>query len=188
MARRYILHGGAGRKVPAGYKAYFREILIRLKREPMVLLVYFSRPKEEWQNLFEQDRKEFVEYCPEWKINFILASEEPGEFRKQIAVSDAIYVRGGSDVLLQDVVKSIPDFTALIKDKVYAGSSAGMNLVAKYYFSSERKRVEKGLGVLPIKVIAHWNGSNINDLHMLEQHGESLKIYRVPEAEFVIIE
>ena len=75
----------------------------------------------------------------------------------------------------------------LITAKVYAGSSAGMYLVSKYYWSTDRKRVEQGLGILPIKAFAHWALNKKNYLMKLRKYKENLPIYKVPETKFIVI-
>ncbi|MBI2355820.1 MAG: Type 1 glutamine amidotransferase-like domain-containing protein [Candidatus Doudnabacteria bacterium] len=185
---KYILHGGATRKPVESNKQFFREILARLPQKVKVLLVYFAREENEYEIKFEDDKHNFHSNSPDKIIDIEIANSDLEILRRQIANSDVIYVRGGNTQPLLEKMKQLPDFADLIKDKVYAGSSAGMYLVSKYYYSNDRKRIEHGLGILPIKVFAHWDESKLDKLKQLENFGEDLPIYKLAEGEYTVIE
>lgn len=185
---KFLLHGGATNKPGHKNKKFFHESLAGLKGKIKVLIVYYARKKEDYPWMFEQDKSNFLLNSLGKDIKFEIADSKPKIFKKQIKNSDVIYVRGGNTVPLIRQIKKLPDFADLLKDKVYAGSSAGMYLVAKYYWSTDRERVESGLGILPIKAFAHWEEKKKKQLSKLKEFNGDLPIYKVPEGEYAVIE
>ena len=184
---KYILHGGMTGKPVRSNKDFFKEIIKGLGPKIKVLIIYFAREKKDYKWMFEQDKQNFQKNSPRKKIQFEIADKDSTIFKKQITKADAIYVRGGNTLPLLRQIKRTPDFAKLITAKVYAGSSAGMYLVSKYYWSTDRKRVEQGLGILPIKAFAHWALNKKNYLMKLRKYKENLPIYKVPETKFIVI-
>ena len=161
---------------------FYREIVKDLTN-PTILLCYFARERFDWPRLYQQDQDYFKDYTGRDDLNFI--SAEKADFVGQINQADVIYLRGGDTEKLKAVVSKIENFDQLIKDKVVMGSSAGFYVLAKYYFSRERG-VESGLGILPVKAIAHYDPKKNYDA--IKKHGEDLEIVAVPEAEYVVRE
>ena len=90
----FILHGGHTRYDNEDNKNFFKELLNEFNN-PKVLLVYFARPKAEWNERFDDNKKKFGKCRP------IIASKK--EFKKQIDDSDVIFLSGGgTDNLLKD--------------------------------------------------------------------------------------
>jgi len=184
---KFILHGGATGKPVASNKKFFKESLAGLGKKAKVLIVYYARKKKDYPWMFEQDINNFKLNSPLKDIKLEIADSKPQEFKKQLQLADVIYARGGNTLPLLKKIKQLPDFVKLIKNKVYAGSSAGMYLVSKYYWSTDRKKIEQGLGILPIKSFAHWDKSNQAQLLKLKNFKENLPIYKVPEGKFIVI-
>lgn len=185
---KFILHGGATGKPVESNKNFFKAILPDLDRKIKILIIYFARKVEDYPWMFEQDVKAFKSNSPQKDLELEIADLNSLKFREQIKSADVLYARGGDTTLLLEKLKEVPDFKELIKDKIYAGSSAGMYAVSKYYYSNDRKQIEAGLGILPIKSLAHWEDGLIDILKQLEQFGEELPVYKVKEGEYVIIE
>jgi len=185
---KFLLHGGATNKPIQTNKNFFHEAVAGLKGKIKVLIVYFARKKEDYPWMFEQDKNNFLLNSPGKDIEFEIADFNPKTFKKQIKNSEVIYVRGGNTLPLIKQITRLPDFADLLKDKVYAGSSAGMYLIAKYYWSTDREKVESGLGILQIKAFAHWDESKQEDLLKLKNFNGDLPIYKVPEGEYIVIE
>lgn len=185
---KYILHGGATRRFELeGNRGFFKEILADLPQKVKVLLIYFAREEKEIPENFMDDKNNFQSTSPNRQIEFQVAQENPLEFKEQIKWADAIYVRGGNTQKLLAKINQSPDFADLIKGKVYAGSSAGMYLVCKHYYSNDRRQFEQGLGILPIKGLAHWDESKQDILEKLRNIGEDLPIYKVAEGQFIVL-
>jgi len=184
---KYLLHGGATGKPVASNKKFFKESLAGLGKKANVLIIYFARKKKDYPWMFKQDINNFKLNSPLKDINAEIADSRMQKFKKQLQWADIIYVRGGNTLPLLKKIKQLPDFAELIKNKIYAGSSAGMYLVSKYYYSNDRNRIEEGLGILPIKAFAHWDKSKQSQLLKLKNFKENLPIYKVPEAKFIVV-
>lgn len=185
---KFLIHGGATGLPVDSNKQFFKQAIPDLDRTIKVLIVYFSRKKEDYDWMFEQDIKNFKSNSPDKKLELEIAEDDKNKFIEQIKKSDVIYVRGGDTIKLLDKIKQISSFGELLKDKVYAGSSAGMYLVAKYFYNNDGKRIREGLGVLPIKAFAHWDETKQDIVDQLDAYKEKLPIYKVREGEFVVIE
>ena len=120
-------------------------------------------------------------------LNLEISSTNLEKLKEQIKSSDCIYLRGGDDKPLQDKLKQIQNLKELIKDKIVVGSSAGANILSKYFYRNSKQRIEEGLGILPIKIFCHYNECKQEKLKQLKSHEEILPVYTTPETEFVII-
>lgn len=163
---KFILHGG-GTGTGSKTDAFFQEMLKEVKERDRVLLVYFSRPREDWQRCFEQDAAP-MQACISTRLEFELAL--PDAFDDQVRRADVIYMRGGHTPPLLEELERHPKFAELINGKVIAGSSAGAYALADYAYSIESQCVRRGLGILPIRVAAHYQG---DDSFLKEFPGES---------------
>jgi peptidase E len=178
-----ILHGGETGIPNDSNKNYYREIVKGLT-SPKILLCYFSRPKEEWQKLFNQDKERFTNYTNRNDLTFILAVEE--NLLDQIKLSNVIYLRGGKTAKLQAVLSKIENLDSLIKEKVVVGSSAGFYVLSKYYLG-DNGIVYNGLGILPIKAFAHYDDSKKYFFQKLKDCGEDLEVIALPETKYKVI-
>jgi peptidase E len=185
---KFILHGGATGKLAESNNKFFREAVPDLDRKIKILIIYFARKVEDYPWMFEQDVNNFKTNSPQKELELEIADPKPESFRRQIKGADVIYVRGGNTLPLIEKFKELPELKELLQGKVYAGSSAGIYAVSKYYYSNDRKQIETGLGILPIKALAHWESGMEHILQQLDAFGEKLPVYKVPEAEFIIIE
>lgn len=190
---KYILHGGEIGRSSIHNQKYFKEMVKDLAAPIKILLVYFAREKKKWQDFMSYDVVKFEKAAEGKKIECSLASGDTEKLIEQIGEAKVIYIIGGSDRPLQKVFSQLSDLPALFSGKVVAGSSAGANMLAKYYYAVDREKVEKGLGVLPIKVLSHFEGDNYagNDkdrVEALKNYGDDLKIYTLPETKYSVIE
>lgn len=187
---KFILHGGETSRKTINNKKFFAEMTAGFKNSVKVLCVYFSRSTEEWDRLFQQDQVNFSKAAPARQIEFERAEIKPEIFNKQLMWADVIYMRGGNTRMLIDTLKTIENFSTLIKNKVVSGSSAGACVLSKYYCTgSHDASISEGLGILDIKTIVHYDPSNDKLLQDLIKCGdETLKIYKIPEEKFFIIE
>ncbi len=183
---KYILHGGNTHTKSEDNKKFFQEIVKDLSPPVNLLIVYFSREENKWPELLKDDKKNFTSANPNKKINFILASKDKQTFIKQVKEANVIYMRGGETIMLIGALKNIKNLKELFKGKVVAGSSAGAYVLSKYYVDS-RNDMGEGLGILPIKTFAHYNGNRKEELNRLEKHGEKLPTYALAEGKFVVI-
>lgn len=186
---KYILHGGETSRSSKDNDDFFFEMIKDASDSVLVLLVYFSRPKEQWKSRMSQDVDRFVSVSPDRDIHFVLADEDMDVFKTQIEKADVIYMRGGNTQMLLDTLRNCEDFGNLINGKVVSGSSAGACALSKYFHTGKSESVARdGLGILPLKVFVHYLEDKQEELSELEKYGEELKVYKIPEEKFFVIE
>jgi len=184
---KYILHGGATSALDVENKIFFNAIAKDFKSDSTILLIYFSRKKEDYEQSFEQDKMMFLDNSDNKKVNFIVASEE--NFIEELKKADAVYMRGGDTLQLLNTLKKYTEFTDLIQTKkVVAGSSAGAYVLVKFFFSNSKNDIYEGLGILPIKMICHYKEEkHKNIVEKLEETGEDLEIVKLRDFESRIL-
>lgn len=108
---------------------------------------------------------------------------------------NAIYFRGGRTGDLIRLLDKNVGWQKELYGKTLAGSSAGADTIAKYYYNLDSLAVEEGLGMLPVKVLVHYqSGYNAPNVDWDRAYGE-LQIYKedlpilaLREGEFRIME
>ena len=185
---KYILHGGATSQESLHNKNFSIEMLKGLPEPIKILVVYFAISKDKWNELMEDDNRKFSKFNPGKKFELTLATDDIKLFKKQISDSDVIYIRGGRELVIHQLFKQIDNLEDLFKGKVIGGSSAGAYTLSKYFYSNGRDSIEEGTGILPIKVMAHYSPDKIEPFERLKGYKEDLKMYTIPETEFVVIE
>jgi peptidase E len=193
MSIKYILHGGLYHDRPNNNIRAFGEDIIKNARKDSakILLCTFARPKEQWHTFFEKDRDSFLVHFPD--LQFTLAN--PEIFVEQARDSDVIYLRGGDTQMILDTMQNIDGWKEILQGKIVVGESAGAQFFSKYYFGLKSLQIEEGFGLLPIKVIVHWD-SDYNAPHIdwmkaeseLNNYEEDLPVYKLKEGEFMVIE
>jgi len=151
-----ILHGGYAKTDNELNRNFIKEIGQSLPKNFNLLFVFFAIDKARYKYEYEEHGRIFSNILKNKNPKFTLATEE--NFLEQIKKAQAIYLRGGNIIKLLKIIEKYPDFKALIKDKVVAGSSAGAYLLAKYSYGNDegKKGVFTGLGILPIKLACHF--------------------------------
>lgn len=187
---KYILHGGETGVPNEHNKAFYQSWVSDFKADfvPTILLVYFARPKDEWYKLEQEDKERFAGYTNNRKVNFIVADSDTDTFRDQITTADVVYVRGGSSDDVITLFTPLKDGLAkLLEGKIYAGSSAGVMVLAHYTCSTDTYW-KKGLSILPINAFVHWNAGLQEQLESFkkEHNDNDYEWLLIPETEFVI--
>lgn len=161
------------------------------KKEVVIVYVPYAKTQREDQEKYYQiNKKNCLEALPQKHVEFLLAKENPEKFLDQVHEADVIYFGGGNDEVLKKFLEQVP-LSILVQHferKVIAGSSAGANVLAKYYFTNDRQRVDEGLGILPIKTICHYTEEKEARLEELEAYKEQLTSFALPEDYFVVIQ
>mgnify|MGYP001570432368 CR=1 FL=1 len=188
-----ILVGGCDYKAPDGGKAFCEALTDGFEEPVKILDCLFARPKEKWDEVYQKDKKFFAMQLPGKTIELELA--QPEKFIQQMRWSNAIYIRGGSNDLLLDILHTCGDWLAELDGKTLAGSSAGACIIVKYYYELDSLKLGEGLGLLPMKIIVHWksdyNAPNINWISArakLKKYKEDLPLLALGEGKFVTIE
>jgi peptidase E len=189
---KYILVGGYLHKAKDGGQAFFEELVKDFKQNKTVKILncIFARPQEEWGSKFQENKKLFSKYINDFEL--ILA--DPLKFIEQIRAADVIFFQGGYPVPLMKLLAESGDWIAELKGKTVAGTSAGAEIISKYYYICKTMRTGNGFGLLPIKFIPHWYSeldeyANINwknALQELKDYQEDLPIYTLAEGEFKV--
>jgi peptidase E len=192
---KYFLHGGMTGVPCENNDNYYKKILNSVSGTVKVLLVYFAAEKDRWDELSEQHQAKFMAQADEKKIEFEIASDNVGEFAKQVKWCDIVYIRGGSTPMLQTQLEKVSNLQELFEGKIVAGSSAGAIVFAKYYYDQDSDKIFEGLDMLHVKMITHYLStgeyaatSGKDRLRMLEEYAESLPVYAIKETGFVVVE
>lgn len=194
---KYVLNSGGLRNEPEKAKKFLVEVLSGLGDNPRILMCHFAQPREEWEEKFRELQKTF----DRWYSENIEATTElalPESFQKQIEGADALYLHGGDNDLVRDLLRQF-DIPRIWDGKVVATNSASSHALAKHFWSCDSRRLSDGLGILPIKFLAHYQSEYGSDdprgpidweraLEILKNYGDtSLPVHALKEGDFVVI-
>lgn len=190
---KYVLVGGYPHKNKIDGGKQFCEELIRDFEKPVKILdCIYARPRELWEQVFQKDITFLKTHLPEESFEIKLAV--PKNFTEQVKWADTIYLRGGDTGELIKLLSQIPDWIHELNSKTLAGTSAGANVISKYYYDLSGLKLSNGLGILPIKIIVHWksdyNSPNIDwdkAYSDLENYKENLPILTLKEGEYKVL-
>lgn len=195
---KYILNSGGSKNYPERAKKFFAEVINSLGKKPRLLVCFFAQPREDWEKKLVEDRNTLLKLFPKG-VEPVLEMAFPATLEKQIQNSDVINIRGGDDHLLQYWLRRF-DLPKIWDGKVVAATSAGSHALSKHFWTCDWREAMDGLGVLPIKFLAHYRSLYGNDdprgpidwgkAHReLEIYGDkSLPIYALEEGEYVVFE
>jgi len=189
---KYILVGGYPDKAPDEGKAFCEEIVKGFEEPVRILDCIFARPRETWEKEYANDQEFFKDHLPNKKLEIRLAT--PENFVEQMKWANAIYFRGGRTTPLMELLNKNKGWDKELDGKTLAGTSAGANMMAKYYYGLDSLRLREGLGLLLVKVIVHWrsdyNATNIDwdkAYSELKNYKEDLPIITLDEGQFEVI-
>lgn len=183
---KFILHGGYSDRENPNNDLFFEEILKDVPDNTSILLVYFAKEKEEWKQKYEIHKSAFLKAAGNKKLTFEVASEE--SFMDQIKSADVIYMHGGKTPKLLKVLQKFSDFAKTLVGKIIAGESAGAYALSTYYHSASVGGAHKGLGVLPVKVICHYQSdkhlTNDDPIELMNEYPENLELVVLKDYEW----
>jgi len=192
MSPKYILLGGYPSRASDGGKAFLEEFINGFEESVKILDCVFARPQGEWEEKVTEDREFFKTHLTGKKFKIELA--QPEKFIDQVKWANAIYFCGGRTSQLKKILAESPGWERELEGKTIAGTSAGANMIAKYYYGLDGLRIGKGLGLLPIKVLVHYrsdyNAPNIDwnkTYAELKNHKEDLPLLTLAEGQFEVI-
>lgn len=180
----YFLFGGATRKHYSKTKECFKECLNIPKDEINFLLVYFAKDEGRWEECKQRDI-DVIAPLTDKKINFVVADVE--NFENEVKKADVIYLQGGDTLKIKQSLHGF-DLQKLFEGKVVMGNSAGVYVLAKYYYDNDYKKIDDGLAVLSIKAVCHYTEDIEDKLEELKQHNENLRVVVLPEGEYIRID
>ncbi len=195
---KYILNSGGLRNNISGAKKFMAEMVQGLGEKPKVLFCFFAQPREDWETQFPKYQEGFLDWtpngvAPEFELAF------PETFKEQIKKCDVLYIHGGDDHLMRHWFEQF-DLPKIWEDKVVATNSASTHILSESFWTCDWRMCKNGLGILPIKTIAHYESEyGVDDprgpvdwqaaYQELENYGDkSLPIYALKEGEFKVFE
>lgn len=172
ISTKFILHGGfdKARGIVQEDDEFFREILKDAPDEAKVLVMYFAEQDDLVPMRIEQDQAQFAKNSGSKKFHFKAASEQTLE--ENCAWADIIYLHGGRTAKLMDVLKKYPNIKQMLLNKTIAADSAGVKVLGQFYDS--HGVIGEGLGILPLKIVAHYHDGAPNPLADVEPELETL--------------
>lgn len=191
---KYILAGGFVNKSKDGGRAFYEEFVKGINNKPVKILdCMFARPVEYWEETFKSDQNLLSQFIKDFELE--LAT--PEKFVEQVKNSNVIFIRGGHTQQLFKLLSQDTSWIQELDGKVLAGTSAGAEVIAKYYHVLSSSRTGDGFGLLPIKVIPHWKSKDFDEipknfdfdkaLNELKEYKENLPVYTLAEGEFVVL-
>jgi len=186
----FILHGGMTSHESPSNDAFFTEFSKTLKDGDNVLYIGFARESEEEQKeVYQRDKKEILSHTDK-ELDVVKA--ELDNFAEQLQNTNAVYVTGGTSKILKGRLLTCPSFADSLRGKVYAGSSAGANVISKYHTSYASEELQEGLNILPICVMAHFGNSEFNAGEerkaLFDDHLDECELVLLPECEWQVKE
>lgn len=185
---KYILHGGRISLPKENNDRFYHEIISGFQSPINILLVYFARDEDEWNRMYKDDSERFKEFGMGKQIICSIADSDTHILTQQIIDSEVILIRGGDTAPLFEILSKVESIRRLFEGKTIAGSSAGAYFLTKYFYDNDRKVITKGHGVIPIKAICHYEEGMEDIEKELISYKENLPLYKIPEAEFVVLE
>lgn len=195
---KYVLNSGGMSNNPDGAKRFFAELVNGLGNHPKILLCFFAQPREVWEEKLESYVTSFNGFMPVG-VEPEYAMAMPDSFKEQVAQADAIYCHGGDDHLAKYWFEKV-GVPEVWSGKVVGTNSATTHVLSKYFWTCDWRQIGEGMGVIPIKTIAHFGSEyGIDDprgavnwekaKQELEAYGDaSLPVHALLEGEFVVIE
>lgn len=194
---KYVLNSGGTRNNPDGAKKYFTELAKGLGSNPRILLCFFAQPREVWEDKLAPCIDALNSYVPD-SVTPSYELAFPDTFASQVATADIIYCSGGDDHLAQYWFEKL-NVTEVWKGKVVGTSSATTHALSSYFWTCDWRELKEGLGILPIKTIAHYTSDYgehdprgpidwAKAKTDLEGYGDqSLPVYAMPEGEYIVM-
>jgi peptidase E len=187
----YLLHGGKTSKQHSGNDDFFAQFTNLVKKNKVtILLCYFSRDRSEWGALIERDSTKITANTQK-QVAFLVA-EDPKDLSEKLERADVLYVAGGDAEPIEKLYSELENLRSRLDGKVYAGSSMGAFLASESYVLSlsdqKENEVHRGVGLLPIQTLCHWNvePNKDNKLKLLKENSD-LPIIVLNEFETVTI-
>lgn len=177
-----ILHGGFDpEKADEGAPNFHIELLNSTPNGGVVLIVPFAKENDRVLIGVERTINDFNRLTQRKDIRYVIANEF--DFENQVSEADTIYFLGGSSSKLLRVLNNYNNISDRLYGKVIAGDSAGANVLTSFFYSKSTNTTEKGLGLLPIKFIAHYKEEN---LYKFDSENNGMEEVFLKEYEFKI--
>jgi len=195
---KYVLNSGGLKNNPQRARDFFAEMLKGLGDKPRILICCFAQPREIWEQNFAKDKDNSRETFPEG-VEPVFELAFPDMFKEQIQKADVLYMHGGDDHLIKYWLEKF-DIPNIWEGKVVATSSASSHVLSKHFWTCDWRKCMDGLGILPIKFLAHYKSEYGMDdprgpvdweqgYKELEAYGDTtLPIHALEEGDYIVIE
>jgi peptidase E len=197
---KYVVQSGGLVRFPDKARKYYKEVFSSFKdsdKEIKMLWCFFASADYGEDNLLKKWLELLGGFLPtDCSIHHTATSVE--NFAQQVAEADVVYFHGGStDVFLSRVNEL--DIENQIADKVVCTNSAATLAFSSAGWDSDTREVIKGLAILPIKTMVHFNSNYGADdprgflnwgaaKKELEEYGNiSLPVHALEEGEFIVV-
>ena len=184
----FFLHGGATSPDSESNKKYFQTLCSYGNK---ILIFPFGEWTERETLLFEKYMRNFTKNVTEKELSFACASRDIPTLVEQIRHADILFFSGWVPARHLEVTNQIPNLKQLIQDKILTGPSAWAAMRTRAYYSARNEDIREWNNFLHIKLMVHrWADrhpwlSNEERLHLLENYGENLPVYKIPEWEYI---
>lgn len=172
---KFVLHGGFDKNIEYIRDDFFLEALKDTPSNVRVLLVFFAELEEYLELRIKQCKDQFNNNKGSKNLEFKMAIED--SFLEDCAWADVIFLSGGRTVNIKEKLEKIQNLKLVFEGKTVAGDSAGVNVLAKLFYSRKKKDIKEGLGILPLKVIVHYTEDTGNPLEENEPNLETLFLH-----------
>ncbi len=186
----FILHGGKTSIDSSQNDEFFLQSTELVEKNSVhIALCYWSRVKEQWDALAAQNQDKITKQTSK-QVKFSVVQSVEDLYIK-LEQADVLYVAGGEEELIEPYLQKLSQLKEKLKGKVYLGSSMGAFIVSSHYVLSlstqNENKVYKGLGILPINTLCHWNVENKKQhkINLLRKADSKLPIVLLDEQRFV---
>jgi peptidase E len=187
---KFIFHGGGVDPKTNSDDSFYKELVKNVPENGTVLLVYFASRSDENSEKIALDTGKCIEFSEGKSLRIIVAT--PEDFLDQVAVSDAIYFRGGSTEKLLTILHMYPNLKEKLLGKTLSGSSAGAYALSTYFSSHYEDSAAVGLGIAPVRVVTHFESStmppNNRAVEALKNIANEMELIVLREGEWKVIE
>lgn len=188
----YILHGGRTRIDSASNQLFFRQFTELVPKDNVkILLCYWARNKEKWNELFEKDKVKILAQSTKKADISIVDTLET--LSSQIKEADVLYFSGGEEEFLRPYISQLTFLKDSLNNKVFIGNSMGAFLASKHYVLSLSDQNEDivydGLGLVSYNILCHWDVEKNKEkkIAMLKKVDPQIPILLIEEEKFETI-
>lgn len=190
---KYILIWGHISKAPDGGKSFCEEMIKGIKNKPIKILdCMFASPENSWSEDIKKSHIFFSKHLNDFELELADISS----FTEQVRYSDIIFLRWWYVSSLLEILSKNKAWIKALDGKVLVGTSAGADVIAKYYYVLKTLRTGDGLWLLPIKFIPHRKTEVFDGIEQhidfdkiikeLKDYKEDLPIVTLKEWEFIV--
>ncbi len=185
---KYFLHGWKVSLSTDQNKLFFQELFKSFDKKVNLLCVYYAKGTWDWEKLFDNDKKQIPLFCSNLDFNFSIADENTDIFIEQIKSADVILLKWGMTQDLFRYLNKVSNLKKIWSWKIVGWSSAWAIVLSEYYYDWDLDSYNKWLGILPVKMITHWDEKVFKKLDGLKKLWEDMEVYTIAEGEFIVVE